>query len=222
MHIVRSFIRPPEALVAEISRFAPSTVHEAQGRRGAMDSGIKPIFPGMRTCGPALTVSCHIGDNLMLVPAISLARPGDVLVVAGGNNPEQGGFGEVLTVACMAKGVAGLITDCGVRDGIAIRNRGFSVFSRGLCMKGTAKETLGTINQPIDIGGVCVYPGDIVSADDDGVVVVRQDEIAEIAKRSAEREEKEAIRIKALETNMDIMELSGTANVLAAKKCVYR
>ena len=220
-HIIRSFERPSKAVVDEISAYAPSTLHEAQGRSGALTSRIKPIYPGMRACGPALTVSCHPGDNLMLITAISLALPGDVLVVSAGDHPEQGGFGEVLTTACMAKGIVGLVTDAGVRDGPAIHRRGFNVFCYGLCMKGTVKETLGTINQSIVIGGIAVNPGDIVSADDDGVVVVPKDNIASVVKRSAEREAKEASVMKSLEAGGDILELSGMGKVLAAKNCTW-
>src|SRR5215471_8976599 len=188
VHVIRTFDRPTAELVERITQFPPSTLHEAQGRTGALTSRIKPIYPGMRACGPAFTVSCHPGDNMMLITAISLAQPGDVLIVSAGDHPEQGGFGEVLTTACMAKGIVGLVTDAGVRDGSAIHRRGFNVFCYGLCMKGTVKETLGTINQPIVIGGVAVNPGDIVSADDDGVVIVPRDNIDAVVKNSAERE----------------------------------
>src|ERR1700738_5320510 len=202
-HVIRSFERPSLAAVEEISKYAPSTLHEAQGRTGALTSRIKPIYSGMRACGPALTVSCHPGDNMMLITAISLAKPGDVLVVSAGDHPEQGGFGEVLSTACVAKGIVGLVTDAGVRDGPAVRDTGFSVCSSGLGMKGTAKETLGTINQPIVIGGIAVRPGDIVSADDDGVVIVPKETIADVCVKSAAREEKEAAVMKALKAGGD-------------------
>jgi 4-hydroxy-4-methyl-2-oxoglutarate aldolase len=221
VNVIRTFERPSAAAVEEISKYAPSTLHEAQGRKGALTSRIKPIYPGMRACGPALTVSCHPGDNLMLITAISLAQPGDVLVVSAGDHPEQGGFGEVLTTACMAKGIVGLVTDAGARDGPAIQRRGFSVFCYGLCMKGTVKETLGTINHPIVIGGIAIHPGDIVSADDDGVVIVAKNDIAEVLKSSADREAKEALMMRALEAKGDILELSGMGKVLAAKNCTY-
>lgn len=221
VHVIRSFERPDTALVKEISQYAPSTLHEAQGRTGALTSRIKPIYSGMRACGPALTASCHPSDNLMLITAISLAQPGDVLIVSAGDHPEQGGFGEVLTTACMAKGIVGLVTDAGVRDGLAIRKRGFNVFCYGLSMKGTVKETLGTINQPIVIGGVAINPGDIISADDDGVVVVPKSNIAAVVKASAERDAKEARMMAALEAKGSILELSGMDKVLALKNCTY-
>ncbi len=220
-HIVRFFERPDSGLVAGIGKFPPATLHEAQGRLGALDSRIKPIYPGMRACGPALTASCHAADNIMLIAAISLARRGDVLVVSAGDRPEQGGFGEVLATACLAKGIVGLVTDAGVRDGAAIRERGFSAFCYGLCVKGTVKETLGTVNQPIVLGGVLIRPGDIVSADDDGVVVVPRERIEEVTRLSAQREEKEARIMKALADGGDVLELTGIGKVLEAKGCTY-
>ncbi len=220
-HITRSFERPDSNLVSGISRYLPATLHEAQGRTGALDSRIKPIYPGMRACGPALTASCHAADNLMLIAAISVAQPGDVLVVCAGDRPEQGGFGEVLATACMAKGIVGIVTDAGVRDGSALRERGFSAFCYGLCMKGTVKETLGFVNQAIIIGGVLIRPGDIVSADDDGVVVVPRERIAEVTRLSEEREAKEAKIMKALSEGGDVLGLTGMDKVLAAKGCTF-
>lgn len=221
VHVIRTFDRPAAELVGRIKQFPPSTLHEAQGRSGALTSRIKPIYSGMRACGPALTVSCHPGDNMMLITAISLAKPGDVLVVSAGDHPEQGGFGEVLATACVAKGIVGLVTDAGIRDGLAVRGTGFNVFSYGLCMKGTVKETLGYINQPIVIGGIAVRPGDVVSADDDGVVIVPKENIADVCAKSAAREEKEAGVMKALKAGGDILELSGIGKVLESKGCTF-
>jgi 4-hydroxy-4-methyl-2-oxoglutarate aldolase len=191
-HVIRSFQRPPPELVADLGRFGPATLHEAQGRRGALDPRIKPVAPGMRFCGPALTALCHIGDNLMVFEAISLARPGDVLVIAAGNNPEQGGFGEVLATACQSRGVAAFITDAGVRDGAILRGMGLPVFSLGLCMKGTVKETLGTVNHPVVFGGELIRPGDILAGDDDGIVLVAREEAEAVARKSFAREAEEA------------------------------
>ena len=157
----------------------------------------------------------------MLITAISLAQPGDVLVVASGSDGEQGGFGEVLTTWCEARGVAALVTDGGVRDGLAIRQHGFPVFCPGLCIKGTVKETLGTINQPIVLGGVTVRPGDILCGDDDGVVLVLPEEAEQVAVQSQAREDKEAKVMKALFEGADGLALIGMDKVLAAKGCTY-
>jgi 4-hydroxy-4-methyl-2-oxoglutarate aldolase len=220
-HVIRTFERPGADLVERIKEFTPATLHEAQGRTGALTSRIKPIYPGMRACGPALTVSCHPGDNAMITTAISLAKPGDMLVVSAGDHAEQGGFGEVLTTACMAKGIVGLVIDAGVRDGPAIRARGFNAFCYGLCMKGTVKETLGTINHPIVVGGIAIRPGDIVSGDDDGVVMVPKEDIARVCAESTARDAKEADLMRVLEAGGDILELSGLDKVLRAKGCTY-
>ncbi|WP_342364377.1 4-carboxy-4-hydroxy-2-oxoadipate aldolase/oxaloacetate decarboxylase [Terrarubrum flagellatum] len=217
VHIIKSIERPDAEALAAISKFAPATLHEAQGRSGALSSRIKPIYPGMRACGPAITARCHPADNIMLITAISLAQPGDILVVSAGDHPEQGGFGEVLATACKAKGIVGLVTDAGVRDGPAVRDLGFNAFCYGLCMKGTVKETLGSVNQPIMIGGVAINPGDFVSADDDGVVVVPKSNLLAVAKASQAREDKEAEVMRKLRDGGDILELSGMKQVLAAK-----
>lgn len=221
VHVIRSIQRPSDAVLKEIAKYPPATLHEAQGRRGAMESRLKPIYSGMRVCGPAITAHCPPGDNLMLQVAISVAKPGDVLVVSCSGHAEQGGFGEVLTSACEAKGIAGLVTDGGVRDGLALKQHGFPVFCPGLCMKGTVKETLGSVNQPIVIGGVTVRPGDLVSGDDDGLVLVRQEEAEEVARKSREREEKEAQFMEALRDGADVLALLGMDKVLEAKGCTF-
>ncbi len=190
-HVRRDFARPSAEAIAAIAPYSPATIHEAQGKLGALDSRIKPIKPGLKICGPALTAKCHIGDNLMIFEALNRAKPGDVLVVSAGNNPEQGGFGDVLAAACRGKGIVGLVIDAGVRDGRGLRESGFPVFSLGLCIKGTSKDTLGTVNKPVMVGNELIEPGDIIVGDDDGVVVVRQDPFT-LAKACAAREADEA------------------------------
>ncbi len=190
-HVKRSIVRPSKEEIAAIAEYRPATIHEAQGRLGALDSRIKPVQPGMWFCGPAVTAQCHIGDNLMIFEAVSLCQPGDILVVSAGNNPEQGGFGDVLATACISRGIAGVVIDAGVRDGRALRQMGLPVFSLSLCIKGTSKDTLGTINKPVVIGGQLISPGDIIVGDDDGVVVVRKPAM-DVAAACAAREEMEA------------------------------
>ena len=220
-HVTRTITRPAASVVSRVAAFTPATLHEAQGRRGALDSRIKPIYSGMKFCGPAVTAQCHPGDNIMLIAAISVAQPGDVLVVSAGDSSEQGGFGEVLTTWCMARGIAALVTNGCVRDGLAIRDKGFPVFCPGLCMKGTVKETLGTVNQPIVLGGITVRPGDIICGDDDGVVLVRPEEAEQIAEQSEAREAKEAKFMKALSEGVDGLQLIGFDKMLAAKGCTF-
>lgn len=220
-HVIKNIKRPPAKVVNAVAEFTPATLHEAQGRRGALDWRIKPIYPGMRFCGPALTVRCTPGDNLMLSAAISIAQPGDVLVIDGGDNPEQGPFGEVLATAAKARGVAGMVFSSAVRDGPAIHKLGLPVFSSGLSMKGTVKETLGDINHPVVVGGVHIEPGDIIVGDDDGVVVVRPAEAETVARASREREDKEAGFMERLRAGENVTEVLGTDRILAAKGCTW-
>jgi len=217
--VIRNITRPAPELIRAVAEFPPATLHEAQGRRGAFDWRIKPIYPGMQCCGPALTVRCTPGDNLMLALAIALAQPGDVLVIDAGDSPEQGPFGEVLATAAMARGVAGLVFNSAVRDGPAIRALGLPVFARGLCMKGTVKETLGEVNHPVVVGGVHVRPGDIICADDDGVVLVKPEQAAQVAAASRAREDKEAEFMQRLRAGENVVQVLGLDQVLTAKGC---
>lgn len=218
-HVITDFERPTQAEIDLARSVSPATIHEVQDRTGALDPDIKPIQPGLVVCGPALTVSCAPGDNLMLFAAIDIARPGDVLVVSSGGHRPQGGFGEVLATACKIKGIAGLVIDACVRDGAGLRKMGFPVFSTGLAMQGTVKETLGYVNAPIVLGGVVIRPGDIVSGDDDGVVCVRREDIGRVCALSVEKEKKEAEIVSALLGGGDILELGGMGKRLLEKGC---
>lgn len=172
---------------AFVSAYSSATIHEAQGRLGALESAIKPVDHRMSLCGPAFTLQCAPRDNLMLQTAIGYARPGDVIVVSAGAYEEAGSFGDALANACRAKGLGGLITDTGVRDTEDLRALGFPVFSRSISIKGTVKETVGPMCEPVTVGGVLVRPGDVMRADADGVVVVRREDAAEVATASQER-----------------------------------
>jgi len=215
-HVIRKVERPGKEVLAQFREIAPATAHEALGKTGAMMSDIKPIYSGMKVCGPAITVRCHPGDNLMLHKAVAIAEPGDVLVACVGCT-EAGYWGEVITVAAQARGIAGLVLDGSVRDGVAIKKRGFPVFSRGLCMKGTVKETIEWINHPISCGDVLVNPGDIILGDDDGIVVIPKERAEEILKKSQEREKKEEKMMRELVAGKLTLELLGLDKVLEAK-----
>ena len=175
-----------DALLARYRTVTAATAHEAMGRKGALDSAIKPIRHGMRVLG-----ACPPGDTLTLHAALKLARPGDVIVCAAAGFTEQGLFGDVMASAAKGKGIAGLVVDGGVRDSSEISRLGFPVFSRSISIKGAVKETLGQLNQPVVVGGELVSPGDLIIGDDDGVVVIPRALIAETAETSAERERKE-------------------------------
>lgn len=217
MRVTTKIDRPDPALVEQLSRYSSATIHEAQGRLGALDSTIKPVDREMSLCGPAFTVSCAPRDNLMLQVAIAHAQPGDVLVVSAGEYTEAGQFGDVLANACKAKGIAGLVTDTGVRDTQELRKLGLPVFSYSVSIKGTVKETLGPLNEPVLIGGEIVRPGDVVRGDADGVVVVRHENLAEAIIKSGEREQAEAGYIADYRAGKSVIEVSNLTAKLAAK-----
>jgi 4-hydroxy-4-methyl-2-oxoglutarate aldolase len=205
------FARPDLAAVDALVAFGSATLHEAIGQRGAMPFPIKPIYPGMKVCGTALTVECPPGDNLAIHAAVLEAAPGDVLVVDYKGHTEFGPFGDVLATACVAAGIRGLVIDGCVRDGASLLAMGFPVFARGLNMKGTAKMGPGRVGAPIMCAGVPVAPGDAVIGDDDGVVVVPRGEIGAAARSAREREDKEAgmrDRIRAGATTIELLGLS--------------
>ena len=192
MTVIHDFPRPAPDVVEAFRNQSPATLHEAMGKKGAMSFPIKPLYPGMRLCGPAVTVSGGPADNLMIHTAMALTKPGDVLVVDFKGMTEAGPWGDILTVAALQRGLAGLVIDGCVRDAVTIRDMGFPVFCRGTSMKGTTKSlVIGDVNTAIVCGGVVVAPGDIVVGDDDGVVVVPQAEAAATLVNAAERERME-------------------------------
>lgn len=216
-HIKKIPVRPAKADVEALAKFSPATIHEAQGRRGALSSRIKPVDYRMKLCGPAFTVRCAPRDNIMLQLAINYAQAGDIIVVSGGEYEEAGSFGDVLANACLAKGIGGLVTDSGVRDSLQLRDLGFPVFSLSLCIKGTVKETLTSTNDTIVIGGEIVHPGDLIVGDADGLVVVRREEAAEVAALSQAREDAEAEYIADYKAGKSVIEVSKLEAVLKAK-----
>jgi len=209
IHVMRTFKRPEKELILKFKEISAAIAHEAMGKAGAMSSSIRPLFQGMKVCGPALTVSCHPGDNLMLHKAISIAEPGDVIVCRVDGHLECGYWGEIATVAAMEKGVEGLIIDGSVRDKAAIGELHFPVFSAGICMKGTYKQTLGTVNHPIVCGEASVKAGDIVLGDDDGVVIIPIERVDEVYEECVKKERSEAEIIKQLKKGKTTLELLG-------------
>ncbi|MDO5641636.1 MAG: 4-carboxy-4-hydroxy-2-oxoadipate aldolase/oxaloacetate decarboxylase [Paracoccus sp. (in: a-proteobacteria)] len=216
-HIITKFDRAAPEDVSALSRFGSATIHEAQGRLGALSSQIKPIDRNMQLCGPAFTVESSPRDNIMLQLAIHYAQPGDVIVVSAGEYSEAGSFGDVLGNACVAKGIAGVVTDTGVRDTAELIRLGLPVFSLSVCIKGTVKETLGQANRPVILGGQKIRPGDVIRGDADGLVVVRRADAAEVARKSAAREEAEAGYIAAYKAGRTIIDVCNLEGVLKAK-----
>lgn len=220
LRVSTKFDRPDPALVERLGKHSSATIHEAQGRLGALSAAIKPVDHTMSLCGPAFTVRCAPRDNLMLQVAIAHAQPGDVIVVSAGEYAEAGSFGDVLANACQAKGIAGLITDTGVRDTRELRELGFPVFSYSVSIKGTVKETVGPMAEPVLVGGELIRPGDVVRGDADGVVVVRREDLAGAVSKSQEREDAESGYIAAYREGKSVIEVSNLAAVLEAKGLV--
>ncbi|TNJ43285.1 4-carboxy-4-hydroxy-2-oxoadipate aldolase/oxaloacetate decarboxylase [Phaeobacter sp. B1627] len=216
-NIITKIERAAAEDVAALAKFGTATIHEAQGRLGALNSSIKPIDRNMRLCGPAFTVESAPRDNLMLQLAIHYAQKGDVIVVSAGEYEEAGSFGDVLGNACVAKGIAGVVTDTGVRDTLALIELGLPVFSLSVCIKGTVKETLCQINGDIVVGGQMIRPGDVISGDADGLVMVRKEDAAEVAVKSQTRDDVEADLIEAYKAGGTVIDLCNLAPVLAAK-----
>ncbi|GGG11432.1 S-adenosylmethionine--2-demethylmenaquinone methyltransferase [Rhizobium wenxiniae] len=220
VHIKDIPARPSKSDIDALAKFSPATIHEAQGRRGALSSRLKPVDYRMKLCGPAFTVKSSPRDNIMLQLAINYAKPGDIIVVSAGEYEEAGSFGDVLANACLAKGIGGLVTDTGVRDTLQLRELGFPVFSLSTCIKGTVKETIGTTNDSIIVGSEIINPGDVIVGDADGLVVVRRSEVAEAAKLSQAREDAEAGYIAAYKAGKSVVEVSNLEPVLKAKGLV--
>jgi 4-hydroxy-4-methyl-2-oxoglutarate aldolase len=198
-----------QAVFEALRALGAATVYEAQGARGALDCGIKPIDPASRLVGPALTVDTRPADNLMLHYALLKAKPGDVLVVDAKGFIEAGPWGDVLTAAALKAGVSGLVIHGAVRDAQAIVEMGFPVFCRGLSIKGTGKVHAGKINVPVCIGDVVIQPGDIVVGDRDGIAIVSPEEAQSVVASARAREAKEDEFRAGIERGASTAELLG-------------
>ena len=190
--VVRNIERTPLEIVDQLAPIGTATVHEAIGRRGFVGPDIRPIQQDVRLAGTAVTVSSHPGDNIMIHAAIEVCREGDILVVVNTAPSTHGMFGDLLATSLMARGVRGLVIDAGVRDTSELRAMGFPVWSRYVSCQGTVKATPGSVNVPVSLGGIIISPGDVVCADDDGVVIVERQEASWALDAARERLAKEA------------------------------
>jgi 4-hydroxy-4-methyl-2-oxoglutarate aldolase len=192
--VVTDFTRADAATLSRLAALGASTVHEADGRRGALAPGIRPIQDGTVIAGSAVTVSCHPGDNLMIHAAVETCRPGDVLVVTTTSPSTDGMLGELLATSLRAHGVVAVVIDAGVRDVAALRAMGFPVWARAINPQGTVKVSPGSVNVPVVCAGALVHPGDAVVADDDGVVVVPLERVPTVLAAGRQREANEAAK----------------------------
>lgn len=219
--VVQNIRRTDPATVGAFTELDVATMHEAQGRKGLLAPRLTPIYPGAHVVGTAITVSVPPGDNWMLHVAVEQCQEGDVLVVAPTSRSDAGYFGELLATALGSRGVQGLVIDAGCRDVDKLTRMRFPVWSRCVSATGTVKETLGSVNVPVVCAGQLVRPGDVVAADDDGVVVVARTEAATVLDAAMAREKREAVsreRYAAGELSLDVHDMRGR---LAEKGLTY-
>ena len=208
--VVTKIDRSAQPLAAELAESGVATVHEAQGRKGLLDAGLRPIYRPVSIAGTAVTCEVAPGDNWMIHVAVEQCREGDGLVVTPTSLCHAGYFGDLLATSLQARGVRGLVINAGVRDIATLTEMKFPVWSAAVCAQGTVKETIANVNTTIVCAGQRIAPGDLIVADDDGVVVVRKEEAAvvleKVKQRVANEEEKRAL-FEAGELGLDVYDM---------------